>query len=327
MRRLVVLAWLLLAVPVHAHPLAPALLELRELGEGRVAVTWKTSRYRATGSDVAPQLPDACVGVAAPQTSGDADSLTSTWEVRCAGGLVGARLGVTGLGAAGIDALIRVTLADGRVVRGVVRAAAPEFIVPAREARLAIARAYVAIGIEHILTGFDHLLFVAGLMLLVRGRRLLIETITAFTVGHSITLSLAALDLLRVPTRPVELLIAASVFVLAVELTRPADAPPSLLRRRPWLLALAFGLLHGLGFAGALRDVGLPSGDVPLALLSFNLGIEIGQLAVIAALLAGAAALARLPLRWPAWAPLAPVYVIGSLAAYWCLERAAALIR
>ncbi len=318
------LGWAALAA---AHPLAPALLELKELPDGRVAVSWKTSRYRATGSQVAPLLPATCATLSEPQQSGDAESLTSTWEVRCGGGLIGARIGVSDLDRAGIDALVRVTLADGRVVRGVVRAGAPEFVVPARESRWLIGRAYVAIGFEHILSGFDHLLFVAGLMLLVRGRRLLIETITAFTVGHSITLSLAALDLLRVPARPAELLIAASVFVLAVELTRPPDGPQSLLRRRPWLLALGFGLLHGLGFAGALREIGLPSGDVPLALLSFNVGIEIGQLSVIAALLSAAAALRRLPIRWPAWTTQAPVYVIGTLAAYWCFERAAALFQ
>jgi len=310
-----------------AHPLAPALLELRELGEGRVAVTWKTSRYRATGSDVEPLLPEDCSALRAPQSVVDADSLVLTWEVRCAHPLVGQRFAVSGLGPAGIDALVRVTLADGRVVRGVVRAAAPDFLVPAREQPLAIARAYVAIGIEHILNGFDHLLFVAGLMLLVRGRRRLLETITAFTVGHSITLTLATLDLVRLPSRPIELLIALSIFVLAVELTRDAAAPPTLLRRRPWLMALAFGLLHGFGFAAALREVGLPAGDVPLALFSFNLGIELGQLAVVAALLLAAAALARLPLRWPRWAPQVPVYVIGSLAAYWCFERAAVLMR
>lgn len=311
-----------------AHPLAPALLELHEEADGAVAVTWKTSRYRAPGADVTPRLPADCAPEApAPVWRGDAESVVAAWRVRCPQGLVGATLGVDGLATAGVDALVRVTLADGRVVRGLVRAAAPDFVVPARESPGAIARAYAALGIDHILGGLDHLLFVAALLLLMRSRRLLLETVTAFTVGHSITLSLAALDLLRVPSRPAELLIAASVFALAVELARPAGAPPTLLRRRPWLLALAFGLLHGLGFAGALREIGLPSGDVPLALFAFNAGIEIGQLAVIAALLALRAGLARLPLRWPAWAEQVPVYAIGTLAAYWCIERAAAWLR
>ncbi|MDX2167790.1 MAG: HupE/UreJ family protein [Deltaproteobacteria bacterium] len=327
LRRCVAMAAACLATAAAAHPLAPALLDLRELGDGRIAVTWKTSRYRATGSEVAPRLPPDCAPLSAPQTSGDAESLTSTWQVRCPSGLVGARVGVSGLAGAGIDALVRVALADGRVVRGVVRGATPELVVPERQIPGAIARAYLAIGAAHILSGLDHLVLIAALLLLARARRQLIATVVAFTLGHSLTLTLAALDVVRLPSRAVEWLIAASLFALAVVLARPLEAAPSRLARRPWRLALLVGLLQGLGFAGALRDIGLPSGDVPLALLSFNLGIELGQAVVIAVVLGGAAALSRLPLRWPAWAPLAPVYVIGTLAAYWCLERTAALMR
>ncbi|MGH7789157.1 MAG: HupE/UreJ family protein, partial [Candidatus Binatia bacterium] len=215
----------------------------------------------------------------------------------------------------------------GRVVRAVVRAADPYLSIPAREAWTAILRAYVVIGIEHILGGLDHLLFVAGLLLLVRTRRLLIETITAFTVGHSITLSLAVLDVVRLPSGPIELLIACSVFWLAVELARDPTARPSLVQRRPWIMALAFGLLHGLGFASALQEVGLPQADLPLALVAFNLGIEIGQLLFVALCLSAAALLRRVPARWPAWAAQVPLYIMGTLAAFWCFERAAALIR
>jgi hydrogenase/urease accessory protein HupE len=314
--------------PAGAHPLAPALLELRELGGGRVAVSWKRSLLGVPGVEVAPVLPPGCRGESAPLATSDADSVTSTWTMACAPeGLVGARIGFTGLGDAKTDALVRVTLADGRLIRGVVRGAEPLLTVPAREDRLDIIRAYARIGIEHILGGADHLLFVAGLVLLVRGRRLLLETITAFTVGHSITLSLAVLDLVRVPSRPIELLIAVSVFVLAAELAREPQAPASLLRRKPWAMALVFGLLHGLGFASALREVGLPQADVPLALFAFNLGIEIGQLAFVAALLAAAAAVRAMRVAWPRWTLRVPLYTIGSLAAFWCFERAAALLR
>jgi len=316
------------AAPAGAHPLAPVLLDLRELGDGRVAVTWKTALQRAPGAEVAPVLPESCRNEGTPSIASDGVSATSTWTMTCdPAGLVGARIGFSGLGAAKIDGLVRVTLAEGRLVRGVVRAAEPLFMVPDRESRFEIVRGYVRIGIEHILTGIDHLLFVAGLLLLVRGRRLLIETITAFTVGHSITLSLSVFDVVRVPSGPIELLIAVSVFVLAAELARDAAAPPSLLRRRPWAMALAFGLLHGLGFASALREVGLPSSDVPLALFAFNLGIEIGQLGFVAVLLGIAAALRPLHLTWPAWMQRVPLYTMGSLAAFWCFERAAALVR
>jgi hydrogenase/urease accessory protein HupE len=313
--------------PARAHPLAPALLDLRELDGGRVAVTWKASRYRAPGTAVAPVLPAHCRNEGEPIATVDADSVTRSWTVHCdPAGLIGARVGFSGLDEARIDALVRVTLADGRLVRTMVRAASPLLTIPERESRLDIVRGYAVIGVEHIATGLDHLLFVAGLLLLVHGRRRLIETITAFTIGHSITLSLAVLDVLRVPSRPIELLIALSVFVLAVELAREPGDSQSLLRRRPWAMALAFGLLHGLGFASALREVGLPQSDVPLALFAFNLGIEIGQLAFVAVLLAGAAALRALHIAWPRWALQIPLYTMGSLAAFWCFERAAALI-
>lgn len=328
-RRLPLIATLVLllssATRVAAHPLAPALLDLRELGDGRVAVTWKTSRYRATGSRVEPRLPADCSMESVPQTSGDAESLTTTWQVRCPGSLVGRRFGVSGLASSGIDALVRVTLADGRVVRGVVRGPTPELVVPERQSAASLAAAYLAVGVAHILTGMDHVVFIAALLLLARARGALLASIVAFTVGHSLTLALAALELVRLPTGAVEWLLAAGLFVLAVELTRAA-APPSRFMRRTWIWALLLGLLQGFGFAGALREIGLPSGDVPLALLSFNLGIEIGQLAVIAGVLGAAAALPRLPLRWPRWAAQAPVYVIGTLAAYWCIERTAALM-
>ena len=325
------LAVFLLAIAARsagAHPLAPALLDLRELGSGRVAVTWKASLLSAPGAEVAPVVPARCRPEGVPQSTSDGDSVTRTWTVVCdPADLVGERVGFSGLGGARIDALVRVTLADGRLIRGVVSAAAPLLTVPERGRRLDVVRAYVAVGIEHILTGIDHLFFVAGLLLLVRGRRLLIETITAFSVGHSITLSLAVLDIVRAPSRPIGLLIALSVFLLAAELAREPEMPASLLRRQPWAIAFVFGLLHGLGLAGALRDVGLPPVDVPLALISFNFGIEIGQLGFVAALLAAAALLRALAIVWPRWVVRLPLYTMGSLAAFWCYERAAALVR
>lgn len=319
---------LLVAASAHAHPLAPALLDLREGSAGQFDVVFKVSVLQAPGSALAARLPPACRVAGTPAAAVEGDALVRRWRVDCGpAGLVGQDLGVDGLAAARIDALVRVELADGRVVRGLVRAAAPVFTVPAREAPWAIARAYAGIGVAHILTGFDHLLFVAGLLLLARTPRRLVETVTAFTVGHSLTLTLAVLDLVRLPPAPVELAIALSIFWLAVELAREPGARPTLGQRRPDLIAGLFGLLHGLGFAGALRAVGLPSGDVPLALFAFNAGIELGQLAFVAACLALAAAARRLPLAWPRWAGQLPLYAMGSLSAFWCFERAAALLR
>ncbi len=282
-----------------AHPLAPALLEVRELAGGRAEVAWKTSRVRLPGARVQTFLPQECRALTAPLASGEAATVTLRWTVDCGSrGLVGRRLGVEGLEGARIEALVRVTLSDGRVVSGVV---------------------------AHIKGGLDHLLFVFGLLLLVSGVRLLVQTITAFTAGHSITLSLAALGIASVPSRPVEVLIAVSVFVLALELARPAQRPSSLMRHRPWGMAMVFGLLHGLGFAAALREIGLPEQEIPLALFSFNAGIELGQLSFVAGVLGARWLLAAYLDRLPSWVGRLPVYALGSLSVFWCLERIAAL--
>jgi hydrogenase/urease accessory protein HupE len=228
-------------------------------------------------------------------------------------GLAGATLAVQGFAQPGEEVLVRIALADGRAVSTVLRAAAPALAVPARPGG-AVLRSYLILGVRHILLGWDHLLFVLGLVLLVAGARRLIATLTAFTAAHSITLSLAALGVVHVPAPPVEAAIALSIVFLAAELCRGPQT--SFAARRPYGVALAFGLLHGLGFAGALAEAGLPPGDIPRALFGFNLGVELGQLLFVAAVL-----LAGRLLR-PAARPLA--YGIGTLAAYWCWERVAA---
>jgi hydrogenase/urease accessory protein HupE len=312
--------------PVPAHPLAPALLELEEGEGGRVEVLWRSSALRPVGADPGPLLPESCTALGAPALREQGGALESRWQLRCPTGLVGQRVGAVDLERARIDALVRVALADGRVVQRVLRPGAASFTIPEREHPLDVLRSYAALGVEHILLGLDHLLFVFGLLLLV-GRRTaaLVKTVSAFTLGHSLTLSLAALGLVRVPTRPVELLIALSVLLLALELARGAERRGAL-RRRPWAMALLFGLLHGLGFASALAAVGLPQEEIPLALFSFNLGIEIGQLAFVGAVLLLRRSLGRPLTRLPGWAEAIPVYALGSLSAYWCFERAAALL-
>jgi hydrogenase/urease accessory protein HupE len=220
--------------------------------------------------------------------------------------------------------LLRLVLADGRAIRHVLTAEQPSFVVPAREGALDVLASYGRLGVEHILTGYDHLLFVLGLVLLVGGGRRLLETVTAFTLGHSVTLALAVLGLVRVPQPPIEAGIAFSIYVLAVELApRRLSRKPTLLARAPWLMAGLFGLLHGLGFAGALAQVGLPQGEIPLALFAFNLGIEAGQLVFVGVVLAVWAALRALPVRWPPSVLYVPAYAMGTLAAFWCLQRLA----
>ncbi len=309
-----------------AHPLAPALLEIEERAPGELRVRWKTSRFRAPGSALEVRLPTRCRALEAPVFRAERSSASETWTVDCGPEpLTGESFAVLGLERARIDVLLRASFRDGRRAQVLLRAGAAEWRVPARAQPRAVAAGYLRIGAEHIASGADHLLFVLGLVLLAGWTRALLWTVTAFTAGHSVTLALAVLGLVRVPSAPVELLIALSVLVLAVELARGA-APEHLLRRRPALLAGAFGFLHGLGFAGALAEVGLPREELPLALLAFNLGIEAGQLAFIALLLVAGAALRAVPLGQRAWPALrhVPVYAMGTLAAYWCLERASA---
>jgi hydrogenase/urease accessory protein HupE len=314
-----------LAQPSAAHRLAPSLLEVREIAAGRVAVRWKTPLQRPVGADLRPELPGDCETTGSPEAGGDATSATLRFEAHCPGGLVGRSFRVRGLAESRTEALLRLVLADGRRFQAVLRAGAPAFRVPERQRPLSVARDYVAFGFRHILEGLDHLLFVLGLVLLVPGRRLLVWTVTAFTVGHSITLSLAVLGFLGLPPKLVELSIAITILVLAVELARGEEAPASWLRRFPWAMAGLFGLLHGLGFAGALVEVGLPQEEIPLALFVFNVGIELGQLAFVAVVLAALVGIRPLARRGPVWLTRVPAYGIGSLAAYWCLDRVAVL--
>lgn len=321
-----VVAALAPAGAARAHPLAPALLELHERPGGIVDVVWKTSSLKVPGTNVRAVLPEDCPPTAGVDAVEAPDSITNRWTIDCGEqGLVGRSVEVEDLAAARIDVLVRLSLADGRSMNFVLRSSQPSLVVPERAHPLDVAADYARLGVEHILGGPDHLLFVFGLVLLVGGFGLLVKTVTAFTVGHSITLTLAVLGFVRYPSTLIEVLIALSVFLLAVELARRATPKPTLMRRFPWLIAGCFGLLHGLGFAGALSEVGLPSEEIPIALLTFNVGIEIGQIAFVLVVVTARALLGSLAASLPAWARQAPLYVMGSLAAFWCFERAAAL--
>lgn len=321
----------LLALPpcAAAHNLAPAYLELRERADGEVAALWKLPAVMPRGARLAPELP--CPDAGAPSARLEGDAVVFRWRLACARPLVGQRVAVAGLAGSGTDAIVRVALADGRELRAILSASAPALTVPARERASAVLASYAGLGIEHLWTGLDHLLFVAGLTLLLGATRRLVVAITAFTAGHSATLALAALGVVHVPQAPVEIAIAATIVVLALGLARdpPAPSPPRGIARRPALLPFAFGLLHGLGFAGALGELGLPAHAIPLALFAFNLGIELGQLGVVAALLTAAAAVLRAAgaqrsrAQLPSLAREAATTAIGALGVFWCLERAA----
>lgn len=324
-----VAAALLAAGPAFAHPLAPSLLQLRNTEGSRFTVVWKTPLRRPVGMELEPVLPERCRAISPPESRREQSAAVTSWSVDCGGGLAAARVGVSGMAPRGPGAVVLVELASGARVQGVVTAGRPFLSIPEAPSAAAVVRSYLQMGAEHLWFGLDHVLFVLGLLLLVRGPRALLLTVLGFTLGHSVTLSLVALGWIHVPSRLVEVAIAGTLVLLALDLVRsgpgPGSGSGSLFGERPWRMATAFGLLHGLGFAGALAEVGLPPSEIPLALLCFNVGIEIGQLTLIALAIAvsrGARPfLSPLPPRLPR---LAAAYGIGSLAAYWMLERAVA---
>ena len=315
-------SWLAAAAPAAAHPLAPCLLELREQAGGVALVRFRMPRIQNPGAMLRPELPASCRAQETPRLEIDASSATLRWRVDCGpGGLRGQALRVRGLRASGSDVLLRAELADGELVRAVLRPGAESYRIPERAGRLEVGGDYLKMGAQHLLGGADHLLFVLGLVLLLPGARRLLGAVTGFTLGHSLTLSLATLGVVNVPAAPVEVGIAASLFWLATRLARENGTEHL---SRPFWLAASLGLLHGLGFAGALAQAGLPSGEIPLALFSFNLGIELGQLALVAALLAVRTGLRPLGARTPDWLARAPAYAIGTIAAALVLQRVAA---
>jgi len=321
---LAALAWAA-AGSAWAHPLAPALLELREAAGGEVGVRFKRPRAPLGAAPLEARVPDGCTRTDGEASWGEAGSRVETWLLDCGpAGLAGRTIEVSGLETAEAGVVVRIERADGRSVRSLLSPASPRFRIPERESTGAVLWGYGRLGFHHIGAGLDHLLFVLGLVFLAGGGRRLLLTVTAFTFGHSVTLALAALQVVRLAPEPVEVGIAASLLWLAVELARPGGA-----RRASAPLAAGFGLLHGLGFAGALQAAGLPAGAVPLALLGFNLGIEAGQLVFVTILLAtGATARALLGARGETLtrpARLASAYALGTVAAYWTFERLAAL--
>ncbi|HYD47636.1 MAG TPA: HupE/UreJ family protein, partial [Terriglobales bacterium] len=264
------LALLLSPCATLAHPLAPALLELHELSPNHFAVHWKQPLVQPAGSALAPLLPESCTVASVAQTSSDAVSLSRRWQVVCRDGLINAPVAVSGLADSGAVAVVRVQLADRRVVSAVLGAGDDALVIPPRSSPWQVARSYFGLGLAHLFGGWDHLLFVFGLTLIAPTRRRLLANITAFTAGHSVTLALAVLGYVRLPVAWVELCIALSLLALAHEVGRGREAVPG----RGTLMALGFGWLHGLGFAAALSEAGLPPGEIPLALAAFNVGIE-----------------------------------------------------
>ncbi len=322
----VALLTLALAGSAGAHRLAPSFLSLESGEGGEVSLLWKTPQVVARGARVEPVLPEHCRPTTDAAVRPEATAWVTELKLDCGErGLVGTTLRVEGLEASGTDALVRLAFPDGREIRTILTKEEPSFVVPERESAGRVFADYLRLGFEHLLTGADHLLFVLGLMLLMPTRRKIVAGVTAFTAGHSLTLALAALGWLGLPPDLVELAIAATLVALGREALRP-DPEKSFLVRRPWLAPALFGLVHGLGFAGALAALGLPGHAIPMALFAFNVGIELAQLAVVLAGWWAVRALVRASASLPRLLAELPATLIGSLGVAWCLERGLGLL-
>jgi hydrogenase/urease accessory protein HupE len=312
--------------PAHAHEVRPAYLQIDEVGPGRYQLLWRTPVLAGMRLPVVLRLPDEIHDVIEPAAQELSDSLVER-RLFDAGsqGLAGRRIEFVGLQATLTDVLVRVQMLDGTHSSTLVRPSQPWVDITTSRGPFGVAGAYLMHGTEHILFGYDHLLFVLALILIVRSTRMLLLTVTAFTVAHSITLSLATLGVMHVPGPSVEATIALSILLLACEIVRSGQGRASLTAKWPWLVAFSFGLLHGFGFASALTEIGLPQGDIPLALFAFNVGVEIGQLIFIAVILGAlrCARLIRLPAVVESHARTVTTYAIGIMAAYWFVERLA----
>jgi hydrogenase/urease accessory protein HupE len=337
MKRL--LAWfavlgLLLVQPVRSDELRPGYLELRQTAPDSYGLLFKIP---ARGEDlrlaIYLHLPEGTQDATAPRASFSDGAYVERRSIRRDGGLVGQAIAIEGLSATSTDVLVRVEGLDGAIQTERLSPTRTAFAVQATPGPGEVAATYLRLGVEHILFGFDHLLFVLALVILVRDWRRVAVTVTAFTIAHSITLAAATLGLVNVPGPPVEAAIALSIVLVAVEILNARRGRPSFTARLPWLVAFSFGLLHGFGFAGALAEVGLPQTAIPVALLFFNIGVEIGQLVFVAAVLSliwllrhAASGLLEAALVTRAFDRLDAViaYAIGIVAAYWLIERTSA---
>jgi hypothetical protein len=324
----VALLALTVALPeARAHETRPIYLELKETAPGQFSVLYRTPVLSGMRLPVALKLPEGVRNLEEPDVQELTDSLLERRRIDAGpAGLAGKRIEFPGLQLTITDVLVRVERLDGTTATELVRPPRPWFEIAAPRGTLATALVFLAQGIEHILLGADHLLFVLGLLAIVRMPWMLVKTITAFTVAHSITLAIATVGYASVPAAPLNAAIALSILFLGPEIVRAWRGESSFTIRHPWVVAFAFGLLHGFGFASGLTALGLPQREIPLALLAFNVGVEIGQLAFVALVLLLARAFKVLQVHWPRAVELLPAYVVGSLGAFWTIQRVALMV-
>jgi len=318
------LAWLAPSFAA-AHEVRPALIQITESRPNTYDLVWKQPMVGDLTIHLVPHLSSGAIDRPADSEEVQPGFVIRIWHVKAGAPLDGQTVSVEGLPQSVTDVLLRITTADGKIVNDVLRPADPSRTLALAAPKGLHVPAYVRLGILHILTGFDHLMFVLGLLLLIGPSWRLVKAISAFTVAHSITLALAALGFVHFPSAVIEACVALSIVFVACELVPAPGRPETLTHRYPWVIAFTFGLLHGLAFAGALAEVGLPAGEEPMALFLFNVGVEIGQLMFVAAALAAIFALrwlrARLTWDTATFARVAPAYVIGGCSAFWLIQR------
>jgi len=324
-RALLFLSALLLALAAapasHAHEIRPAYWELQETAPDTYAVLWKAPLSSNAPSGFSPLLPPTAKITSDVARETTNNTYYERYTVNVPGGLTGQTLSLTGPAAALADVLVRIVRADGKIQYLRLNPVTPTAVVEAAPGALSAAATFLRLGVEHILLGVDHLLFVLGLLLIVRDRWMLLKTITAFTVAHSLTLAVATLGYASAPLPPLNAAIALSILFLGPEIVRVQRGQTSLTIQRPWLVAFAFGLLHGFGFASGLTSLGLSHAEIPWALLSFNIGVEMGQLFFVLIILLLERAFKVLAMQWPRWAEALPSYTVGGLGAYWTIQR------
>jgi len=308
------------AVAVRGHESRPGFLEIRQTAAESFEVVWKKPARGQLQLAMDPVFPLGCEqsGVRQSATPG---AVVLRAVLTCEGGLAGKTVRIAGLEATLTDVLLRFHRLDGTTETHLIRSVSPVATIGGGGTAVGRAAAYLRLGIEHILLGVDHLLFVFGLMLIVGRRWMLVKTITSFTVAHSITLAIATLGFASAPVAPLNATIALSILFLGPEIVRAWRGETSFTIQHPWVVAFAFGLLHGFGFASGLTAMGLPRAEIPLALLLFNVGVEIGQLAFVLLVLALMRSTRVLEIVWPRWVEASPGYVVGSLGAFWTIQR------
>jgi len=316
-----------LSSKAFAHESQPGSLELKQLGSNRYEVIWRAPIYYGRPHPARLQLPDNWQTVGEPTVRQLPDSALHRRIVKVAKESIdGSVIRFPGLEATITDVFVRISRLDGTTATLIVRPTRPFAELRGERPWYISSGEYIGLGFCHILMGIDHLLFVLGLLIIVNNRKMLIKTITAFTLAHSITLAIATLGYASAPGPPLNAAIALSILFLGPEIVRVWRGETSFTINHPWVVAFAFGLLHGFGFASGLSTAGLPKGEIPLALLMFNIGVEFGQMAFVALILLICRSFKVLEVHWPRWVEFVPGYTIGSLGAYWTIQRVAIMV-